>query len=97
MHTDFRYWLPFLTDDVPAALTSPAEVARFELDQALPRIAPPACGGRLSASVTYQRSTLVLDILFPPKSFIHSICGGGRAVHCFSIIKNAQRKLRCAF
>ena len=36
MYTDFRYWLPFLTDDVPAELTSPADVARFELDQALP-------------------------------------------------------------
>ena len=40
MHTAFRYWLPFLTEDVPAALTLPADVARFELDQALPRIAP---------------------------------------------------------
>ena len=40
MHTDFRYWLPFLMDDVPAALRSPADVARFELEQALPRIAP---------------------------------------------------------
>ena len=40
MHTDFRYWLPFLTEDVPADLTTPAQVARFELDQALPRIAP---------------------------------------------------------
>ena len=40
MHTDFRYWLPFLTEDVPAALTTPESVARFELKQALPRIAP---------------------------------------------------------
>lgn len=40
MHTAFRYWLPFLTDDIPADLSSPAQVARFELDQALPRIAP---------------------------------------------------------
>ena len=26
-------WLPFLSKDVPADLTSPADVARFELDQ----------------------------------------------------------------
>ena len=40
MHTDFRYWLPFLTAEVPAEVTTPAQVARFELDQALPAIAP---------------------------------------------------------
>lgn len=40
MEMNFRYWLPFLTEDVPAELTTPAQVARFELDQALPRIAP---------------------------------------------------------
>ena len=40
MHHHFRYWLPFLPEGVPAELTTPAEVARFELAQALPRIAP---------------------------------------------------------
>jgi len=40
MHTQFRYWLPFLTENAPADLTSPVDVARFELDQALPRVAP---------------------------------------------------------
>lgn len=33
-------WLPFLSKDIPSHLTTPAEVARFELSQALPRLAP---------------------------------------------------------
>ena len=33
-------WLPFLSEDIPSHLTTPAEVARFELSQALPRLAP---------------------------------------------------------
>ena len=40
MRDAFHYWLPFLTKDVPAELTSPVDVARFELDQALPVVAP---------------------------------------------------------
>ena len=40
MNERFRYWLPFLTADVPADLTSPAQVARFELDQAIAQISP---------------------------------------------------------
>ena len=40
MRDAFHYWLPFLKDDVPAALTTPVEVARFELSQALPLVAP---------------------------------------------------------
>ena len=40
MQEQFRYWLPFLTQDVPASLTRPSQVARFELDQALPKLAP---------------------------------------------------------
>ena len=40
MRDTFHYWLPFLTKDVPAELTSPVDVARFELDQALPVVAP---------------------------------------------------------
>ena len=40
MRNTFHYWLPFLTKDVPAELTSPVDVARFELDQALPVVAP---------------------------------------------------------
>ncbi|MBE5803701.1 MAG: alpha-glucuronidase [Clostridiales bacterium] len=33
-------WLPFLSEDVPSTLTTPEQIARFELDQALPRLAP---------------------------------------------------------
>ena len=40
MRDAFHYWLPFLTKDVPAELTTPVDVARFELDQALPVVAP---------------------------------------------------------
>ena len=40
MRDEFRYWLPFLSEDVPAELKSPADVARFELAQALPLVAP---------------------------------------------------------
>ena len=40
MRDEFRYWLPFLTKNMPAELVSPVEVARFELAQALPVIAP---------------------------------------------------------
>ena len=40
MRDTFRYWLPFLTKDVPADLTTPIDVARFELAQALPVVAP---------------------------------------------------------
>ncbi len=36
----YRAWLPFLAADVPATLSTPAQVARFELDQALPVLAP---------------------------------------------------------
>ncbi len=32
-------WLPFLKADIPASLTTSAEIARFELDQALPALA----------------------------------------------------------
>ncbi len=40
MKETFRYWLPFLKEDVPASLRNPSQVARFELDQALPQLAP---------------------------------------------------------
>lgn len=40
MYDQFRYWLPFLPEAVPAELTTPAQIARYELDQALPVIAP---------------------------------------------------------
>ena len=40
MREEFRYWLPFLTKNVPAELTSPVQVAEFELAQALPVVAP---------------------------------------------------------
>ncbi len=40
MQHEFLYWLPFLTQDVPANLSTPPQVARFELDQALPVLAP---------------------------------------------------------
>jgi len=40
MHEQFHYWLPFLPYDVPADLSAPVQVARFELDQALPLLAP---------------------------------------------------------
>ncbi len=40
MNTKRLSWLPFLTEDIPAHLTAPADVARFELQQALPRLAP---------------------------------------------------------
>ena len=40
MRAEFRYWLPFLKEEVPAHMTNPAQVARFELDQALPELAP---------------------------------------------------------
>ncbi len=33
-------WLPFLSEDIPATLTTPEQIARFELDQALPKLAP---------------------------------------------------------
>ena len=32
-------WLPFLTEDIPAEYTSSAQIARFELDQAMPKLA----------------------------------------------------------
>ncbi len=38
--SESRYWLPFLPQDVPAGLTAPQDIARFELDQALPVLAP---------------------------------------------------------
>ncbi len=40
MKESWRSWLPFLTDDVPEGFTQPMETARFELDHALPRLAP---------------------------------------------------------
>ena len=40
MRDDFRYWLPFLAKDCPAELTSPAQVAQYELEHALPVVAP---------------------------------------------------------
>lgn len=40
MRDTFRYWLPFLTKDVPADLTTPIDVAHFELAQALPVVSP---------------------------------------------------------
>lgn len=33
-------WLPFLTEDIPASLVTPEQIARFELEQALPKLAP---------------------------------------------------------
>lgn len=33
-------WLPFLSEDIPASLVAPEQIARFELDQALPKLAP---------------------------------------------------------
>ena len=33
-------WLPFLSEDIPASLVAPEQLARFELDQALPKLAP---------------------------------------------------------
>lgn len=40
MNNSWRSWLPFLSDDVPAALTTPHAIADFELAQALPKLAP---------------------------------------------------------
>ena len=40
MRDQHLYWLPFLAQDVPAELTDPIQVARFELDLALPQLAP---------------------------------------------------------
>ncbi len=34
MQENFRYWLPFLAEDVPAELSTPFEVARYEVDHA---------------------------------------------------------------
>ena len=36
-------WLPFLTNDIPADFTSPAQVARFELNQGLPDVNVTLC------------------------------------------------------
>lgn len=33
-------WLPFLTEDIPAECVTSAQIARFELDQAMPKLAP---------------------------------------------------------
>lgn len=40
MRDEFRYWLPFLAKDIPASLTTPAQVAQYELEHALPAVAP---------------------------------------------------------
>ena len=40
MKNVWRSWLPFLTDDVPEGFARPAETAQYELEHALPRIAP---------------------------------------------------------
>ena len=33
-------WLPFLTEDIPDSCATSAQIARFELDQAMPKLAP---------------------------------------------------------
>lgn len=40
MTTQWHAWLPFLAQDVPTTLTQPREIAAFELEQALPLLAP---------------------------------------------------------
>lgn len=40
MNTKRLSWLPFLQQDVPATCTTPEAIARFELSQSLPQLAP---------------------------------------------------------
>lgn len=40
MNTKRLSWLPFLREDIPAACTSAKDIAQFELNQALPHLAP---------------------------------------------------------
>ncbi len=40
MNTKRLSWLPFLREDIPATCTTAEDIARFELNQTLPRLAP---------------------------------------------------------
>ena len=74
MRDQHLYWLPFLTNDVPAMLTSPVQVARYELDQAIPLLCP---GLRVILAPDYAQ-----DESFTVKKDGHgvTISGGERGI-----------------